>query len=70
MPRLSLPQLLAAVLALAAGAPAPAPAAEPADSLLLNGSFELLENGRPVGWELQEGARSGPGTLESEWSTT
>ena len=61
--RLGPPTLALALL----GAAAAARAAEPAASLLVNGSFELLEGGRPVAWTLKEGARSSGGTLQSEW---
>lgn len=43
--------------------------AEPATGadLLLNGSFERLDTGQPVGWRAVEGARSGQGSKSSSW---
>lgn len=45
----------------------PAAAGEPEASLLVNGSFELLAKGRPVGWEVLEGARNRKGSSFSDW---
>ncbi len=56
-------QPLALLLVLAS----PAGASEPAASLLVNGSFELLAKGRPVGWEVLEGARNRSGGGFSDW---
>jgi hypothetical protein len=56
-----------AILALGLFLASPAAAAEPEASLLVNGSFELLEKGRPVGWEVTEGARNRDGSSFSDW---
>jgi len=61
MTRLS--PLLLLLLALASTAAA----GEPEASLLVNGSFELLAKGRPVGWEILEGARNRSQGGFSDW---
>jgi hypothetical protein len=60
-----LPALLPLALA-AALTPGAAAEGEPAP-LLANGSFERIEQGRPLGWELTEGARSRREGGTSDW---
>lgn len=53
------------MLGLLLASPGATSAAE--ENLIVNDSFELLEQGRPVAWEVLEGARNREGSSFSDW---